>query len=1083
MSRRSRKQRRPVRGEVVKALPPSVYSGNLTNTPQTYGLGDVINSLTSRNVPALLKPLPRNQMDATPFGPLNPLTPAPLDPARRDTERPEPRVTEYPVGWNIPGNEQRLVPWTVLREAARTVDVMRRCIEIRKRHIRSLKWAWTVSADTIQEAFRNDPRRGHEDIQVELREKFYPEIQRLTAFWQRPWKSNGLSFGQWINGAMEHHLVYDGIPVYPRTTYGGDLLDLELVDPTTIKPLLDWRGARPLPPYPAFQQILYGFPRGEFEATVEVDEAGNQLVDHAYLADQLYYHVENFRYGSWPYGFSAVEQALISARLYLRRQGWMLAEYDDGSTPLTWLIPEGTAEQLDPRQRREWEVALNDELAGQTAARHRVKVAFPGFKPEMMPSVDERYKPEYDLYLMKLLASHFGVTIAELGFTEAKGLGSSGYHEGQEDVQDRVGRRPDTEMLASIIQDLSQTFLHAPPELEFQFLGLESEDEAAADDVAKSRMARGSMTVNEDRRRIGLPLFDFPEADMPMVETGRGVVFLDGASTLALPGAMIGPAEAPPTTTDPDAKPGDEQGAEGEPAEQSAGNASQEGGDAKPGDGDTKPAAKAEVGKHATPNPAVADAVYRQLLDDYPAEALGWVRAAHWQGPQSVALDRIDFSHADTWQASHEKRKVRHFAGKIQAGKMKPIILVREPHNPKLIVIDGHHRALAYQKLGRPAVAYIARVGTADGPWDEMHDQQYHGDSFSTANSAPVSAPPAPASSDADKAAEQAAYRRWRKRNPHPTRPFVFKHLNAAEQAALTKAADDGGDGEDPKADQPPDTRWPGWQMDLTLAAYWAQKIRQTLTGEVGTGHVADAWHRAYPGWRDGDPIPDPRAWLATQDVHLSGPLAQVMADLYTEGYLVGDRSAQAVLAAGLGATVDWGDWKPGDPQAARLILSGDGSDVGLERLLQSAGVTISSIAEGRLDEVAAVLADGLENGLGPDEIAAALRGVLDDPKWARMVALTETNRAMSAATLQRYRDNGVEAKEWLTALDQRVCGLCSDNEGDGPIPLSAYFSSGDDAPPGHPSCRCAVTPSTLPESTLTSADADASDSGAEEID
>ena len=41
-----------------------------------------------------------------------------------------------------------------------------------------------------------------------------------------------------------------------------------------------------------------------------------------------------------------------------------------------------------------------------------------------------------------LMVAHFDLTIAKLGFTEAKGLGSSGYHEGQEDVEDRKSTRP-----------------------------------------------------------------------------------------------------------------------------------------------------------------------------------------------------------------------------------------------------------------------------------------------------------------------------------------------------------------------------------------------------------------------------------------------------------------------------------------------------------------------------------------------------------------------------------------------------------------------------------------------------------------
>ena len=40
----------------------------------------------------------------------------------------------------------------------------------------------------------------------------------------------------------------------------GDLYGLQILDGSTIKPLIDDRGMRPMTPYPAYQQILYGFP-------------------------------------------------------------------------------------------------------------------------------------------------------------------------------------------------------------------------------------------------------------------------------------------------------------------------------------------------------------------------------------------------------------------------------------------------------------------------------------------------------------------------------------------------------------------------------------------------------------------------------------------------------------------------------------------------------------------------------------------------------------------------------------------------------------------------------------------------------
>jgi len=128
--------------------------------------------------------------------------------------------------------------------------------------------------------------------------------------------------------------------------------------------------------------------------------------------------------------------------------------------------------------------------------------------------------------------------------------------------------------------------------------------------------------------------------------------------------------------------------------------------------------------QRATSAAGVADTVYELLKDDYSEDDIDWVKAAHWEGPLMVSLDQIDFQNAEQWSATDDPDKVDDFTQKIADGHMKPIVLVNEPNDNKLRIIDGHHRALAYQKLGQPVMAYVAHVGTVGGPWEAMHSSQ-----------------------------------------------------------------------------------------------------------------------------------------------------------------------------------------------------------------------------------------------------------------------------------------------------------------------------------------------------------------------
>jgi len=595
-SRGARRRRQPVAKAPSRQLAPRAI----------YTADDVLALLNAtgamRGSTALARDPSWNQL---PFGPGEPLIPAFINPPRRPGQQPEPRLGEYPVSYNLQVSQQSHVNWKTLQDAA-DMPLFRKCIE-RRKGICDNDYAVVVDpAAVTREAMLSGDAKT--DVEAKLREKYTAQISAATDFLAMPDRKNGLDWTAWSRVLMENTLKYDATVVYPRRTLGGQLYSLEVPDGHLFKPLIDESGGRPLPPLPAVQQILYGFPRGEY--TADVDAEGG--VPGGMSANEILYRRRVIRGFGSPYGMPPVEIALLDGLVWMRRMGWIMAEYTEGATPASFLETDN-AIGWDVPQWEVWTNALNDLFGGNTAQRFKIKPLPPGSHLVQTADIPERYKPDYDMFLIKLVAGDFGLTATELGFPEVGSLGAS-FHEGEEDVMNRVTRRPDANWIEGIATELLQRHLGMPSVLKVQILGLESEDEAAADAVAQTRVASGRMTMNEDRARQGLPAYDFEEADMPMLQLQRGVVFLEGASEKAPPGELVSPAQAPP------AQPGQVPGPGGEGAGPPAGAGQQKRGKPSSADqGKQQGAAKAlaALGQVAYEAAALA----RSDTDEAPASA------------------------------------------------------------------------------------------------------------------------------------------------------------------------------------------------------------------------------------------------------------------------------------------------------------------------------------------------------------------------------------------------------------------------------------------------------------------------------
>lgn len=551
MSRKRRRGRSPaphvsaqdvravIRDEISKALvlPPGAQ--------QTSYSTDYLRSLQQRGVGGGgTVRLPVNPFDQVPFGPGVPLVPAAIDPLL-PSGRPAPRRFEYPVSWNLQVATTRAVPWTVLRDSADQVSVMRACIEVVKATLTGLEWSFGIDSSRAQHLAKRSGDSMH-TVTADLQDKYADDIDRLHTFWEKPDRINNWTFSDWLGALMEDQLVLDAVAPYPHLNFRGELHSLELIDPSTVKPLLDERGATPQPPFPAFQQILHGFPRGEYTQSLP-ESVAREFTSAVYgppdgggavPGDALIYKVRNRRTRG-PYGFSCVEQALTDVDLWLRRYEWLKTEYSAGVTPDMIVQVEAN---MTPEQLRQYEAVFNDDLSGQSAERRRARFLPAGFNPSYPNMVGEKFTSDLDLHLIRLICAAFDVLPTSLGFTPNHGMGGmggQGHQQAERDTQLYRVTKPTAQWIVDLINEVSQNYLGMPAEVTFVFHGLDADDEQRDAELLTTRVQSGLQTLNEGRDQQNLPRYDFSEADQPMVVTPTGPVWLNvAAQPTAVPGNL-----------------------------------------------------------------------------------------------------------------------------------------------------------------------------------------------------------------------------------------------------------------------------------------------------------------------------------------------------------------------------------------------------------------------------------------------------------------------------------------------------------------------------------------------------------------
>ena len=499
---------------------------------------------------------------------------SPSQPMAPVAQQAEGRQFDYPVGTNLfyTPRGQELTSFQQLRALADNCDLVRLAIETRKDQMAALKWNVVFKDEEKQKAAEGDAR-----------------IDSVTAMLSRPDGIHG--WQSWLRMVLEEVMVTDATAIYPRKRNSGETMGFELIDGTLIKPLVDDGGRRPEPPSPAYQQVLKGIP----------------AVD--YTADELLYLPRNPRVHKF-YGYSPVEQIILTVNIALRRAASQLQYFTEGNIPAVFATvpPEWNPDQIKAFQTY-WDAVIE----GDQSYKRKARFVPGGTKVENVK--DAPLKDDFDEWLARVICYAFSLPATQ--FTKQTTRTTS---DALQEASLKEGLAP----LTVWVKETMDALIHQAlgfDDIEFSWLEEDALDPQSQQVILTNLQKSAVYSINDVRKELGKDPITDPAGDAYLIITATGAVTLDSVMNPPPPVGVIAPAAngetKPAPGADPNADPNNPppKGGKKPPAKPAS--------DDKP---PAKPAAKHDHGDlHKAAEPMTSDEV---KVRDAFATALEVVREA-----------------------------------------------------------------------------------------------------------------------------------------------------------------------------------------------------------------------------------------------------------------------------------------------------------------------------------------------------------------------------------------------------------------------------------------------------------------------
>lgn len=423
------------------------------------------------------------------FGPSNPQTPfAPPQVAGR--------LFDYPAGYNLQTRPKSYEPigFETLRQFADAYDLMRLVIETRKDQIARLKW-------------NIKPRDPRAVVEGDLKER----MEKIRAFFIRPDKVH--FWDAWLRMILEDLLVLDAPVLHVRRTRGGELYALEQIDGATVKRVIDDYARTPMAPDPAYQQILKGVPAVDYMA----HSAESKRLWKANGPQELIYRPRNLRVNK-VYGYSPVEQIIMTINIGLRREVFQLNYFTEGTIPEALI---GVPENWTPDQIRQFQDWFDSILQGNLAERRRARFVPSAVAKTYIETKQHELFGKAEEWLIRVICYAFSVSpqpfIQQMNRATAESAQEQATLDGLAPLQNWVKG-----LIDGIILD----------EFEMEDLEFAWEDDGELDpkrqeEILTSYSGKGMMVINEARAKMGLAPYASDIFNKPMVMTSVGYVLID----------------------------------------------------------------------------------------------------------------------------------------------------------------------------------------------------------------------------------------------------------------------------------------------------------------------------------------------------------------------------------------------------------------------------------------------------------------------------------------------------------------------------------------------------------------------------